>query len=219
MTTMFIDHLGVALGQVGTGFHGGRDWVMYLRFIGRVAFPIFAFLLTEGATHTRHMNKYMGRLALFAIISQVPYALLRGTSVFSGLNIFFTLLLALGMIALYQKIADKSSIYLVAYTLCVFGAGMLADLLRTDYGGVGVLFIVLIYIVRHKAKSRFALLLAIACGLLLIYQTSVFYYFALLSLIPIYFYSGQLGKKSTWLFYSFYPLHMLLLVAGMMLAG
>lgn len=75
---------------------------------GRIAFPIFAFQITEGYMHTKDLKKYFKRLILFAIISQIPFMLFLSTftSPFT-LNIFFTLLFGLFAIYIYDKIPNK----------------------------------------------------------------------------------------------------------------
>ena len=80
----------------------------FLNVIGRIAFPIFAFQITEGYTHTKDLKKYFKRLIIFAIISQIPFMLFLSTFTSSyTLNIFFTLLLGLLSIYIYNKIPNK----------------------------------------------------------------------------------------------------------------
>ena len=87
ITVMLIDHVGAFLIQT--------DDPVYrpLRIIGRLAFPIFCFLIAEGAYYTKSMPKYLGRLALFAVISTPPYNLVHGSAWYSSenINVFFTL--------------------------------------------------------------------------------------------------------------------------------
>ena len=64
--TMFIDHIGYI-------FSNGK--ISYFNYIGRLAFPIFAFQISEGYLHTKNLKKYFLRLFLFALISQIPFML------------------------------------------------------------------------------------------------------------------------------------------------
>lgn len=94
--TMFIDHIGYVV-------YTGK--IPYLNFIGRLAFPIFAFQISEGYIHTKNLKKYFFRLFLFAIISQIPFMLFE--SIFINefyLNVFFTLFLGLLSIFIYEKL-------------------------------------------------------------------------------------------------------------------
>lgn len=91
IVTMFCDHLGYAL----------FNHFSYFNYIGRLAFPLFAFGISEGYSHTRSKKNYCMRLLMFGIISQVPFMWF--TSIFRNefaLNIFFTLLI--GLIAIIR---------------------------------------------------------------------------------------------------------------------
>ena len=95
MITMFCDHLGDAIYRSISPFN----------YIGRIAFPIFAFQISEGFLHTKNLKRYFIRLMAFALISQIPYILF--ISLFSNeikLNIFFTLTLGLIAIWLYDYV-------------------------------------------------------------------------------------------------------------------
>ncbi|MFR5765728.1 MAG: TraX family protein [Clostridia bacterium] len=100
LITMFIDHLGYAI-------YGKFS---YLNYIGRIAFPIFAFQISEGFVHTKNIKKYFIRLLVFAIISQLPFMLFLST--FSKniyeLNIFFTLSFGLLAIFIFDKIINTN---------------------------------------------------------------------------------------------------------------
>ena len=96
--TMFIDHLGYAI------FHK----MSYFNYIGRLAFPIFAYQIGEGYVHTKNIKLYFFRLGLFAIVSQIPYMLFHSIiSANFSLNIFFTLFLGLLCIYIYEKFPFK----------------------------------------------------------------------------------------------------------------
>ena len=94
LISMLSDHLGYII--------FGR--FSFMNCIGRLAFPIFAFSITEGFNHTKNLKKYLYRLSIFAIVSQIPFMLFMSTftSRFS-LNILFTLLLGLIAISIYDK--------------------------------------------------------------------------------------------------------------------
>ncbi len=123
---MLIDHIGAAWG------------ITEFRYIGRLAFPIFAFLLVNGFRHTRSTGKYMLRMAIFAVISEVPYDLLFSWKWvdFSRQNVFITLFLGLACIAMFDE-AKKKSILLAMVPVAVCCAVAMA--LNCDYSYIGIL--------------------------------------------------------------------------------
>ena len=196
--TMLIDHIGSVL----------FPEIIAFRIIGRLAFPLFAFLLTEGYIHTSNLKKYIFRLAIFSLISQYPFMLAFGFD--AGLNIFFTL--TIGLTAIY--LSDHYQSYLPFFILAI-----LADLIHTDYGMFGVLLIFLIYQYKSNFKKMMIYIIALYSIFYLIGGLSagigaIHYYiqfFALLSFILIAYYSGREGRKAKYLFYIFYPGHLLIL--------
>ena len=127
--TMIIDHTGAVL------FPGD----LIFRYIGRISFPIFCFLLVEGFSHTRDVRKYMFRLGLFALISEIPYDLAFRNTVFEyeHQNVFFTLFL--GVVMMYAL--EKSREWPVK-AVEVLLAMWFANLLGTDYRFKGIILIV-----------------------------------------------------------------------------
>lgn len=199
--TMAIDHIAAALYPAGIY----SDFVYSLmRCIGRIAFPIFCFLLVEGFVHTRNKNKYAIRLILFAFISEIPFDLAFSGTMFAfySQNVFFTL--AIGFIAmmLIEHFKGQEQFAVIGAILAI----LLAHILQTDYDGRGVILIILFYLFRGKYIK--------ISGSLLIFAQVLFGYtevYALLSLIPINFYNGKRGIKLKYIFYIFYPAHLLLL--------
>ena len=201
--TMLIDHTGAML----------FPQHLFLRIIGRIAFPIFAFMIVEGYTHTRNVYKYMGRLAIFAVISEIPYNMLSSFRwiVWSNRNIFFTLLIGLITIHLIHTLKIH-----FAFRLLIGLSGMvLAELLGTDYGALGVITILLFYMFRtEKARALlFVALLHVFSGLELTARGGYIpiQSFAALSVIFIAFYHGRKGPSLKYAFYLFYPAHITIL--------
>ena len=178
-----------------------------LRFIGRIAFPIFCFLIVEGLVHTHDRWRYAGRLAIFALISDLPfdYAVFGGWDL-GHQNVFFTLLI--GMLTCMgmdwaekrfpnHRVPAQIAVLLIGFALAEF-------VFCTDYGGTGVTLICIMYLMRN------ARLIQCLTGALIIgYEI-----FSLLAFIPIYFYNGKRGRQPKWFFYWFYPLHLALLFAA-----
>lgn len=174
--------------------------------IGRLAFPLFCFLLVEGFIHTSNTKKYLIRLCLFALVSEIPYDLAFSHQVIDleSQNVFFTLLIGLLVIIGLEKLQDYS-IKNVLFSIAIVGTGIyLAEWLRSDYGGwIGILLIVVLYLLRDF------LLLKCLLGALVLLQNS---WFGLFAFILIYFYNGQRGKQWKYFFYWFYPVHLLVLI-------
>ena len=181
--------------------------LIVMRQIGRLAFPIFCFLLVEGFSRTRSVFKYACRLGIFAVISEVPFDLaFYGIPFFWGYqNIFFTLLIGLLVMIAFRSITEKLKIQFVLklplYILTLSAGLAVADILCTDYGARGVLSIVAIYIFR---KAKWQQILA-GC------VTFLWEIPAPLGFIPVAFYNGKRGLKMKYVFYAFYPVHLFLL--------
>ena len=216
--TMTIDHIGVVF---GTPFYN------LLRAVGRLSFPIFAFLLTEGYVHTKSFSKYFLRLLVLALISEVIYDyVFFGSFIYIGANnIFFTLALGLltlflldkskGLINRYFK--DKVDLVIIlpiTYLLIIVIMGLMGEFLNFSYGMLGILVISFFYLF----KDNFPLVV-ISVSLSTLILGEGMQYFSVFSLILIYFYNKKLGKKCKVFFYLYYPLHILVLGVIRMLIG
>ncbi len=212
--SMFIDHSAHVL-KNDLGFmnlvlfsFGGIDYSIYyiMRFIGRLAFPIFCFLIVQGFIHTKNVKKYCLRLLAFAFISEIPFNLMmRGSFIDPGhQNIYFTLFIGVIVLWIYEK-TDGHLFKFGFITVLV----VITHFLNTDYGAKGVLLILLIYVLRQSPSMQvlFSNFLLSSTGKL----------FSLCAFIPINMYNGERGfikSKALKLgFYIFYPAHILLLVA------
>ena len=223
--TMFIDHIGASLLEVyiidyygNSPYHGFRrfsqeqimacyDIDTILRCIGRIAFPIFCFLLVEGFVHTRNVKKYALRLGLFCVISELPFNLAFKGKLFAPeyQNVFFTLLLGLLGIWAFSWLKERRQWFFGG--LCLILAAMGAEFLHTDYGAFGVAFIELMYLLHNKKALRTAV------GVLMLLLYGGVERLGTIAFIPISFYNGTRGKQPKYFFYIFYPLHLLLMVA------
>ena len=203
--SMFIDHVGYAIfGKFS-----------YFNYIGRIAFPIFAFQISEGYVHTKNLKKYFFRLFLFAIISQIPFMLFHSIlSTEFSLNIFFTLLLGLACIFIY----DKSN-YKILGIIASIAIGIIAQISHCDYGFYGVAIILIFYIFKDNfinASIFFILSTAIKYLVPIIKYgfNNVYLYlfiFTIISAIFLATYNGKKGKNTKYLLYLFYPIHLLLI--------
>lgn len=197
----------------------GLAWTyLIMRLIGRIAFPIFVFLLVEGFLHTRNRWGYLGRLCVFALLSEIPFDMafnLTDDQVFSGKlielsgqNVFFTLAIGLLVIIVldFVRATFEKRVVRILLSLIIVGAGMaLSVLLCTDYDCMGVLAIAVIYFFRNKRMA------GVGFMCLLLTVTNFLEITAFLSLLPIAKYNGTRGLRMKYIFYVFYPLHLLLL--------
>lgn len=202
LTFMLFDHLWATVVP-------GNDWMHYL---GRLAFPIFAFQAAEGYHHTHDFKGYCKRLGLFAIISEIPFNLMvAGSPIFPfHQNVMLTLLLGLLACRAYDRkrwLAIVGWIILGAVSLC-------------DYGSLGVVTVLIFHIFRGQKLFQLLMLIAIngfgyeGQQLLLGRAEIPFQAIAVFAFLPIALYSGEKGKSGKALQYGsylFYPLHMLIL--------
>lgn len=205
LLSMFCDHFGYIF------FHK----LTFLNIIGKIAFPIFAFQISEGYIHTKNLEKYFYRLLIFAIISQIPFMLFLSniSNNYLLLNIFFTLLLGLSAITIYDKSSNK--IIGIFLAICIAG---ISELLKCDYGWFGVTVIFLFYMFKNnKLWMNISIIISILIKYVISfiqYPSSINMYLAIatiLSLIFINLYNGKKGKNTKYLLYIFYPLHLMVL--------
>ena len=222
MGLMLCDHLWAML-------FPAEEW---LTCIGRIAFPIFAFMIAEGYARTRSLKRYLLRMLAGALLAEIPFNLMYGGTLFYPLhqNVLWTFLLSLLLIALIEKCKAKFRPVLAAFVsagLVILGF-VLGFVIMADYYGIGVLTVLTFYFFRKRSWKNFL------CQFLCLYLLNVkllggYYYpvqifgyeleiyqqsFALLALIPIWLYQGRQGirGKAFQIFcYAFYPVHMLLL--------
>ncbi|WP_035618618.1 TraX family protein [Lacticigenium naphthae] len=216
--SMFIDHTGafliepyllnhgIEIGSIfgGTSLSADSPYSVLFqidiasRLIGRLAFPIFAFLLVEGFIHTRNLNRYIFQIGFFALLSEIPFDLAHaGTFLESShQNIFFTLFIGLLCISFFDKLkgtyVSKWFILLIALVL--------SDFFNVDYSMVGLLTLFIFYYFHDDPILRNIL----NGSLFLLNLTAVF------SLFLIQFYNGKRGKQIKLFFYIFYPAHLVL---------
>lgn len=217
--TMFIDHIGVTLVTPYTPLY------YVCRGIGRIAFPLFAFMLAEGFFYTKNVKRYLLRLAIFAVISEIPFDLMTAGQPFSWnhQNVFFTLTLALVGLYFFDEFVRRNDRALSLLTMVAVAAA--AQLLCTDYGAFGVLLVFIFYRFRGERRNLivwFALTVILYAGAnaVSVYPNmrqlnmALLSLFELLSLVPLLLYHRTKGYKARfwqYFFYLFYPVHMVLL--------
>ncbi len=205
----------------------GNDWMTY---VGRMTFPIFAFMISEGFIHTSNLKKYILRLLAFAVISEIPFNLFYGGSWFYPYhqNVLFTLLFGLLAIMLIDKAKkNRDAKTIVKSALLVILLGIASFICFVDYGFWGFLIVVMFYVFRNFPFAWLAQLAAMIIINCVLFEGQFIVVdlfgksfefatqgFAIFSLIPIWLYGGRKGKSSKIMqygFYAFYPLHMIII--------
>lgn len=201
VVTMLIDHFAAAVYWQMEG----RSYDVYfvMRKIGRIAFPIYCFLLVEGFFHTRDVKKYLRNCLLFAVISEIPFDMaIFGSIVYpQGQNVYFTLCIGLGALIMLDQFRGKyEGRYVLLRLLIIVLSAYVGEVLDVDYHWKGVLFIIMFYYIRDMQEwvRNLAVIGAFA------YEVT-----APLAVIPIHFYNGERGRQMKYLFYAIYPLHLL----------
>lgn len=209
VVTMLIDHLGAVL----------FPEYLALRIVGRIAFPIYAFLLVEGYFHTRNVNKYMLRLGAFAVISEIPFDLtFFGTPFYWAYqNVFFTLLLGVMAMKTIDHFKYKNQMLgtILAGVLVIFSLG-----LSTDYSILGMLSILFFF---YERENRFKAVAWVSVLHVVYALTNSGLFeghfairgglqmFVVVAMPLIYYYNGEKGRGMKYLFYAFYPVHLIVI--------
>lgn len=193
---MFLDHYHYIIG-------GSK----ILNVVGRIAFPIFAFTLSEGYVHTRSLKKYLFRLFIFAVSIQMP-SILFGYDY--SMNIFFTLFLGLLSIYIFnlKKINIILKIILIGFVL------FFSQKFKLDYGMYGILLIINFNIFRDyrfKILMNFLVLNVFNMIFPKVFDLVDTQFFSLISLVFIFMYNGKKGRSMKYFFYLFYPIHFFIL--------
>jgi len=210
---MTIDHIGVFL------IPGDTIFYIIFRSIGRIAFPLFAFLIAQGFIHTKSISKYLMRLIILAIIFElmlVVIYLVYGINMthipflennVNRFNIVWALILGLLGLILLKKNSDFS--ILLVLVLFAF-----SQFLSYSFYGFGLIIIFGIF-KQYKDQMKYAIPLTIIYSILPIFSgdyIGLIQLFSLISLLIIYFYNQKRGLNHKYLFYIYYPLHVIILV-------
>lgn len=220
MALMLCDHMWATVVP-------GNQWMTNL---GRLAFPIFAFQIAEGYARTHNFRQYLGRMFLFALISEIPFNMITGGGLLFPFhqNVMFTFCLALLMLRLADLGKGRGPVWHGLSIAAACGLGwLLGGLTMVDYYGRGVLMVLLFYLTRGLSWGWLVQLggMIFINGVLMAglqLEVSLFgleFSFpqqglAVLALIPIWLYNGRQGPHNRliqYACYAFYPVHILVL--------
>lgn len=222
MVFMLCDHLWATIIP-------GNEW---LTCVGRLAFPIFAFLIVEGYFHTHDFKQYLKRLFVFALISEIPFNLMLCGGIFYPFhqNVLWTFLIALLMIHWNENAAPQNKVFVAGASIVLSTVGTIA---MVDYYHYGILTVLIFYFCRGKKwwnyLGQFIFMFYLNFKMMggLVYEWGSIIFpqqgFAILSLIPIWLYNGEQGlynKTIKNIYYWFYPYHLLILaIIGILLTN
>ncbi len=212
--TMVIDHVGAVLFPMN----------MMFRYIGRISFPLFVFLLVEGSIHTSKIRKYELRMFLFALISEIPFDLAFSNEIVDihSQNVFWTLTIGLVMLDLIQNGASYVKLHkgkkvqlawsegqpipMVWQFVVVAVCACVAEALQTDYGAGGILLIYFVWMLHENVVAQAVAFVVIS----LLFFGSVELP-GVIAFLPIFLYNGKKGPSAKYVFYAFYPVHLFIL--------
>lgn len=198
MVSMALDHAALILFKSP----------FWMRAIGRIAFPLYCFLLVEGFLHTKSRKCYFLSLLLFAFISEVPFDLaVYGTCWFPYCqNVFFELAALLLMLCGLEWAQKRKSGVAAAAVIGAVSAGVW--LIQADYDIIGVMIVLALYYAGGNRKLQ-----AEYVGIIGLVESLDYLGAGALAAVPVFLYNGKLGKRGNkYFFYWFYPVHFLVLV-------
>ena len=205
---MTIDHIGA---------HILNDYTSF-RIIGRLAFPIFAYMIAEGCKYTKNKLKYFLTIFIEGVIIQFFIFLLSDST---HMNVLITFSLSIGLIYAFDYSLRSENNYNwviplmgIIFVMVICGElpeGFLSEYFHIDYGFFGVMLPVMVYIFENKVLK----LLMFTAGLVFLsISLAPIQWWCLLSVIPIALYSGERGKlKIKYLFHIYYPIHIVIILA------
>ena len=205
--TMLLDHIGLVF------FPGS-----FLRIIGRLSFPIYCYLLSEGVCHTRNRCRYGCRLLICTVLAEIPFDLVcYGAWNWGKQSVMVTLFLGYLFCVGANQIPDFSGRVLLLMPFIWLG-----ELLRGDYGGWGIMIIGMFFLTRNLPQSRLLQMVCLGAVSLVMSKSKVsvgdfvipLQVFAVAAMVPICLHDGRKRVSTKWIqwgFYLFYPVHLLAL--------
>lgn len=223
--TMLIDHIGAVLVYaIYLSARNAGDYALSntmaalyqpMRIIGRIAFPIYCFLLVEGFHHTRNIKKYITRLGIGMLLSEIPFDLaLSGGIDWGSSSVMVTLLLGCLMMVCMQRLQGFWKFAVILPFV------LIAEWLKTDYAGNGIALIAMLALTKSLPKEKlwrtagFVILLWFGPDVQVGALNIPMELFGLIGLLPMFLYQGKKLTRNKWVqwaFYLFYPVHLLIL--------
>ena len=212
--TMLLDHLGYAF------IHQPYGVYALLRVIGRLSFPIYCFLITEGIHHTKSPAKYLLRLGILAVLSEPGFDLMcYGRLTWVKQSVMVMLFMGALMCLIIKKLPR---FWMKLFVVIPFY--LIAPRMHSDYGTSGILIIAMFMLTRELPRKDLwrLLLMGGLClymggfGIRVLGYSVPSFWFAVFAMVPILLYSGQKGRSGRWVTWSmnlFYPVHLAIIAA------
>ena len=200
--SMLLDHMGLLL----------FPQLPWLRVLGRLAFPIYAFCIAEGFRHTRSRKRYFLQVFLLGLVCQIVYFVADG-SLYLGVLIVFSL--SIGLMWAFDRVKKaeapgKRRLNAALFALLLAAVALLCTYMEVDYGFWGIM-LAFVYFACEKPEHGLALFTAVLLLLCLRLASTGFevQWWSLMTLPLIYAYNGQPGKyRLKYFLYIFYPAHL-----------
>lgn len=211
---MLLSHLAQSGLMYQMGYVKLADLFM---LIGRIPMPLFCFMSVQGISLSKNREKYLQRLFLFALISEIPFDLAFSDNIFDvySQNVFFSLFLGVFMVYLWEKIREfkLNKVFKLGLIILIFLAiYFLAEFFMTDYDSKAIIAIGLIYLAKNsKVLTALAVLFGFAFEATVAGFELSIPYIVYLSIPLILLYNGKRGTYNKWYFYAFYPVHLILI--------
>ena len=219
IVAMLLDHTAYVFSDVFRNYSWGFAFLFVLRFLGRITAPVMCWFLVQGFIHTSSRKNYIIRLAIFAVISQIPYSLVRtDVTYFAGLSVIYTLLVSFIMLCVLESKLETVPKWVIIITLIALS-------MLGDWAIFAPLMVLFFYFFRDDRKRllcfySLAAAMIVITDIIILLQNHYIWYQELWQLgmflfIPLYLaYNGEPGSRHPfhkWFFYCFYPGHLLAL--------
>jgi hypothetical protein len=200
-TLKFLAIAAMLLDHIGWGFYPGSLW---MRCVGRLTMPLMCYFVGEGFRQTHDIKRYAGRLLIFALVAEIPFQLY----FYEPGNVMFTLLGGLLLLWAWRDLRNR---FAACGVMVLILAAVSLPGYETDYGATGVMMVFLAGYLSHPVARAIAP--ALLCGLnnAMAGASVPLWYWPLFAGILLCFYHGKRGYSMKYLFYVFYPLHLLIL--------
>lgn len=199
LVTMIIDHMAF----LNISFLKNN---VILRYIGRISFPLYIFILSESLIYTKNRKKFLANLFIIALLSEIPFQIYFKFN-FSVHNVIFTMFFGSLIVCLIDKSLENKK-----YVIPLVISMILPAIFNSDYGVFGAYSIVFLYYIKTKISRKniySSMYIIFMC--IVLYNFSIYFLMGSISAILILFYNKEKGYAFKRFFHLTYPLHLIIL--------